>query len=100
MRLEEIMYRYQGYSGEEAHLRARVDEAIEFCGDPRWHKYFEEFPDSTLPRECLERLCDTRQRGVGEGEILYRQLLDCVEKATPPGGSRQPGSATGGFIEA
>lgn len=98
--VREIMYRYQGYSGEEAHLCARVDEAIEFCGDPRWHRYFEEFPDSTLPRKCLERLCDTRQRGVRESETLYRQLLDCIEKAAPREASTPPSSATGDFMEA
>ncbi len=98
--VREIMYRYQGYSSEEAHLRARVDEAIEFCDDPHWHRYFEKFPDNTLPRECLERLCDTRQRGVKESEMLYRWLLDCVKKRHPEEASTPPGSATGDFMGA
>ena len=78
--VREIMYRYQGFSVEEAHLRARVDEALEFCGDPRWLKYFEEFPDSTVPRECLQELCNVQQRGVREQETLYRLLLECANR--------------------
>ncbi len=78
--LREIHYRYLGYGVREAHLMARVEEALRFCNDPRWMKYFEEFPDYTVPRSCLEELCNAIERGVSSVNELYSLLKACISR--------------------
>jgi len=76
--LREIEYRYQGYEVSEAHIRARVDEGLRFCNDPRWIRYLNEFPDSTLPYECLRKLCSAIGKGMKDREALYSLLTKCI----------------------
>ena len=78
--LREIVYRYQGHDVDEAHLLARVDEALVFCGDQRWIEYFRRFPDSTAPLRCLQELCNAIDQGTGGKEVLYRILVECVDR--------------------
>ncbi|RLG79114.1 MAG: hypothetical protein DRO10_01065 [Thermoprotei archaeon] len=74
----EIQYRYQGYGVEEAHLRARIDEALRFCNDSKWMRYFEEFPDYSVPLRCLKKLCSEIERGTKDIEALYNLLKTCI----------------------
>ncbi len=76
--LREIMYRYRGYSVKEAHLRARIDEALRFCNDPKWIEYFEKFPDYTMPPNCLKELCRIVESNVKAISILYDSLIKCI----------------------
>ena len=74
----EIVFRYLGHDVRGAHLAARVAEAIRFCRDPEWFKYFEEFPDYTVPMECLNELCRAVERGLEFRELL-KVLTSCIE---------------------
>ncbi len=76
--LREILYRSQGYNVEEAHLRARIDEVIKFCNDPKWTEYFEKFPDYSIPLNCLKGLCKNVEDNIDNINILYRSLIKCV----------------------
>jgi len=78
--LREIMYRYQGHDVDEAHLLARVDEALVFCSDQRWIEYFRRFPDSTAPLRCIQELCNAISRGASDREVLYRMLAECADR--------------------
>lgn len=80
--LREIQYRYQGYSVREAHLRARIDEALRFCSDPKWVKYFEEFPDYSVPPSCLKELCKAIESGTRDIDALYRSLTRCINRSS------------------
>ena len=81
--LREIQYRYEGYDGREAHLRARADEALNFCNDPKWRKMLEIFPDYTVPGPCLEELCVRVGGNKETGETLYQILSNCVKRNSP-----------------
>jgi len=74
----EIMYRYQGYDVKEAHLRARIDEALRFCKDPKWVEYFEKFPDYSIPFNCLKELCRIIESDVKTVSILYKSLINVL----------------------
>ncbi len=80
--LREIQYRYRGYGVREAHLRARIDEALRFCSDPKWMRYFEEFPDYSVPLSCLKELCNVIERGTRDIDALYRSLTRCINRST------------------
>jgi len=67
----EIWYRYLGYGVGEARIRARVDEALRFCNDSRWMKYFEEFPDGSVPMDCLKEMCIAIEDGTKDIDVLY-----------------------------
>ena len=84
--LREILYRYRGYSVEEAHLRARVDEALRFCNDHKWLKYFNEFPDHIVPVECLLKLCNAIGNGVRIVDALHELLVECISGSSRVGG--------------
>ncbi|MCD6300796.1 MAG: hypothetical protein J7L82_01855 [Staphylothermus sp.] len=74
----EIQYRYQGCSVKEAHLRARIDEALRFCKDSKWMKYFEEFPDSSVSLNCLGMLCNEIEHGTKDAKAVYKLLTKCI----------------------
>ena len=76
--LREIQYRYQGYGVREAHLKARIDEALRFCDDPKWMEYFKKFPDYSVPLNCLKELCNTIKKGTKSIDILYKLLMKCI----------------------
>ena len=77
--LKEILYRYQGYDVIEAHIRARIDEALRFCNDTKWVKYYREFPDSIVPLECLKIICKTlKTNDLKNIKNLYRKIMKCV----------------------
>ncbi len=76
--IREIIHRYEGLGVEEAHLMARVDEALRFCGDPVWLEYFEDYPDYTVPRQCLEELCSRINEGLNDPRALYNVLQSCI----------------------
>ncbi len=78
--LREILYRYQGYDVEEAHLRARIDEALRFCNDPKWIEYFEKFPDYSIPLNCLKELCRIVESDAKTISILYKSLIKCIDR--------------------
>ncbi len=77
--LREIMYRYRGYDIEEAHLRARIDEAKRFCSEPKWIRYFEEFPDYSVPLRCLKELCEAIRSGIETSNTLFKILVKCIK---------------------
>ena len=76
--LREIQYRYQGYGVREAHLRARIDEALRFCSDFKWMDYYEKFPDYTVPLNCLKELCNAIEKGVESINTLRKLLMECI----------------------
>ena len=78
--LREIHYRYHGYSVREAHLKARVDEALEFCNDPKWIEYFRKFPDHTVPLNCLKELCKAIEKNRRILDTLYKLLINCISQ--------------------
>ena len=80
--LREIHYRYEGYSVREAHLRARIDEALRYCSDPKWMRHFKEFPDYTLPLSCLKELCEAIEGGTKDNNLLYRILASCIRRCS------------------
>ena len=77
--LREIHYRYLGYNVKEAHFKARIDEALKFCNDPKWVEYFEKFPDNIVPLRCLKKLCNVIERNIKVANILYQLLTNCVK---------------------
>ncbi len=78
--LKEIGYRCQGYSVEEAHLRARIEEALRYCNDPKWVEYFRKFPDYSVPLNCLKEICNAIENGVRDIDALYEQLMKCANR--------------------
>ena len=78
--LREILYRYQGYNVKEAHLKARIDEALRFCNNPKWIEYFEKFPDYSIPLNCLKELCRIVESGTKTISILYKSLTKCITR--------------------
>ncbi len=78
--LREIHYRYQGYDTNEAHIRARIDEALRFCSDSKWEEYFKKFPDYTIPFDCLRELCGATEKGIKAFNVLYKLLTNCIQK--------------------
>ena len=66
------MYRYQGHDTEEAHLRARIDEAKRFCNEPKWIRYFIEFPDYSVLLHCLKELCKAIRSGIETSNELLK----------------------------
>lgn len=85
--LREILYRYQGYNVEEAHIRARIDEALRFCNDQKWIKYFEKFPDYSIPLNCLKDLCKNINNNIKDINILYKSLIKCIKAKNKKNGS-------------
>jgi len=83
--LKEIEYRYRGYSVEEAHLRARIEEALRYCNDPKWIEYFEKFPDYSVPLNCLKELCNAIGNDVKSIDSLYKLLMECVARNNEAG---------------
>jgi len=76
--LREIQYRYQGYNVREAHLKAKIDEALRFCRDSKWMEYFEKFPDSSVPLDCLKELCGIIKSNIRSADTLYKLLIKCI----------------------
>ncbi len=74
------MYRYQGYDVEKAHLRARIDETLMFCNDPKRIEYFEKFPNYSIHLNCLKELCRIIESDAKTISILYKSLIKCIDR--------------------
>ncbi len=75
--LREIEYRASRLGTEEAHLKARIDEALAFCGDQAWLQYFREYPDSTMLVECVEGVCHLIGESVRDPDALLAAAGSC-----------------------